>query len=411
MKDKFKVTSCSICLNGELEPVITLPDSPIADEFNMDMNDSLNAQRYPLVVNYCCKCGHLQLSHHLPTHRLFKNYTYRSANNLSLVKHFETYSQNLIDKFSLDKESLVVDVGSNDGTFLKNFYNKNIRVLGIDPAENIVKIALKKDIDTVNDIFCLRVAQEINQIYGKADLITANNVFAHISNIREIVEAVTFLLKDNGTFVFEVSYAPDIINKNLFDTIYHEHLFYYCMTPLIKLFEEFYLEIFDFDKISSKGGSIRVYVKRKSTVPVVKKLGILLRQEEYFGFQSSELYKTFNNEIEIQKQKTLNYFDRAFNKNEMIVGYGASATVTTLVNTFQLDKYFDYLVDDNVIKHGSYLPGTSLVVKSKDKLIDDSPSAICVLAWNYSSQIIDGNKHYSNNGGTFIVPMPSLEII
>jgi hypothetical protein len=154
-----------------------------------------------------------------------------------------------------------------------------------------------------------------------------------------------------------------------------------------------------------------VYVKRKSTVPVAKKLGILLRQEEYFGFQSSDLYKTYNTKIEIQKQKTLDYFDRAFDKNEMLVGYGASATVTTLVNTFQLDKYFDYIVDDNVIKHGSYLPGTSLVVKNKDKLIDDTPSAVCILAWNYSSQIIDSNNHYSNNGGTFIVPMPSLEII
>ena len=410
MSDEFLVLICSVCLHNELEPVINLPDSPIADAFSFDAKDSLNAKRYPLVVNICHNCGHLQLSHHLPTKLLFKNYTYKSSNNQSLVDHFQKYAQNLSNKFSLDKNSFVIDIGSNDGTFLKNFSEEGIRTLGIDPADDIAKLAIENGVDTINDIFCLRVAKEISQSFGKADLISANNVFAHISEVREIVEAVSFLLKDSGTFVFEVSYAPDIINKKLFDTIYHEHLFYYCLAPIVRLFKDFKLQVFDFDRISSKGGSIRVYVKKDFNIPVPNKVGLLLKQEESIGFQSVELYRAYNASIERQKLQTLEFFEKIVKRQNSIIAYGASATVTTLVNTLEIENYFDYIVDDNHIKNGSYLPGTSLQIKNKVPLGNDIPSAICILAWNYSTKIIAKNKGYSDKGGTFIVPMPNIEI-
>lgn len=407
----YQVLNCSICLKDELETVIDLKDTPIADAYTDNVESSLSAVRYPLLVNYCNHCGHLQLSHHLPTNLLFGEYTYKSSISKSLMSHFSKYASKLISRFELNSKSLVVDIGSNDGSFLKNFKDRQINILGIDPALNISAVANSGGINTLCASFSTKIAMDIVQTEGRADLITANNVFAHISDINEIVEAIDILLSSNGAFIFEVSYVPDILNNKLFDTIYHEHLFYYYLTPLVTLFNRYKFEIFDFDRIKSKGGSIRVYVRRKKTELVpASRVGQLLEMEAVAGYANKTKYQKFNNKIGILKNQAQDFFARSTKLGFTCSAYGASATVTTLIHSFELEKYFKYAIDDNSLKQGLYVPGTSIKVHEPKHFHDQPTNLVCILAWNYAEQIMENNSKFREFDAVFATVLPNIEV-
>lgn len=407
----YQVVSCSICLKNELEPVIDLKETPIADAYLNDAELSISAVRYPLIVNYCNNCGHLQLSHHLPTKLLYENYTYKSSISNSLLTHFSEYALKLISRFELNSKSLVVDIGSNDGSFLKNFKEKKIKILGVDPAKNIANLANKNGITTLCTSFSTKTATEIVQTEGRADLITANNVFAHISDINEVVEAIDIVLSANGVFVFEVSYVPDILNKKLFDTIYHEHLFYYYLTPLVTFFNRYKLEIFDFDRIKSKGGSIRVYVRRKKTQIIPSfRVGQLLKMETLYGYNNKTKYKKFNDEIGILRNEAQNYFVKSSQSGLTSSAYGASATVTTLLHSFRLQEYFKYALDDNPLKQGLYVPGTSIKIYDPKYFLEQPTNLVCILAWIYAEQIMKNNIKFKEADSIFMSVLPNIEV-
>lgn len=410
-QQNYNKRNCAICLSDEIEAVIDLNASPIADAYSKTMEESLAQAYYPLVVNFCGKCGHLQLSHHLPTDILFENYTYCSSISTSLLEHFKSYAGMLIERFNLDEKSFVVDIGSNDGSFLQNFAAENVKVLGIDPAKNITKVANEKGIPTICENFDTKVAKSVVEDEGHANLITANNVFAHISDLHETVEAVEALLSNDGIFIFEVSYMPDIVNKKLFDTIYHEHLFYYCLSPLTVLFEKFNLQIFDYDRLDTKGGSIRVYVrKNKKAQPISGRLSMLLQLEVNSGFGEAQRYRDFNSQLVDIKDEILDTISKIKMEGLACAGYGASATVTTLVHYLGLSQAFNYILDDNVLKHGLYLPGTDIKVYDSSNFFDNPAEVVCVLAWNHRRAIINNNPEFKTLGASFLVPLPSIEL-
>lgn len=407
----FEVSHCSLCYSNDLEVVIGLNDSPIADSYSASSIESQKRQKYPLRVNHCAKCGHLQLSHHIPTDVLYGNYTYRSSISKPLLKHFENYTEHLIRRFNLDQKSFVVDIGSNDGSFLKNFTRKKIKVLGVDPASTITSIANDNCIPTICSPFSTLIAKEILKDEGSADLVTANNVFAHISNINEIIEAVDILLSRNGSFVFEVSYIPDIIQKNLFDTIYHEHLFYYYLHPLKAIFEKYNFEIFDYDRVNTKGGSIRVFVRRQNShQSPSQRVQQLINMEASQGYLNKQMYKNFNDNIRNTKNKTIDFFGRLIDEGRTMAGYGASATVTTLLHSLDIINFFEYLIDDNLAKQGLFAPGTTLQVKNADYFYAEPTNMVCVLAWNYADLIMERNYGYKSFNCSFIKPLPNLEV-
>ena len=262
----MKVYNCRLC-NGELsQPKVFLPHTPLANEF---VHTKTKQDIFPLEIVCCKECKHYQLNEYIYSERLFKNYLFVTGTSTINVEHFKQYAVNIVKKFDLKSGSKILDIASNDGTLLQHFKNLGMNVLGIDPAQNIAAEANKKDIETIPEFFTESFAGIILDRYGQFDLITANNVFAHVPNLKDFAKGVKKILSPNGVFSFEVSYFLDVCNKTLVDTIYHEHTSYHTVSPLISFFNSLDLEIFDIDKINNHGGSIRIYVKHK-----LNKIGI-----------------------------------------------------------------------------------------------------------------------------------------
>ena len=265
MKTKVKkLLSCRACSNKKMVKVLSLGKSPLANSFLKPKKLKLHEDFFPLELELCKNCGLVQLAHIVNPNLMFRNYLYVSSTSKSFVEHFEKFSQNVYKKFALTYEDLVIDIGSNDGILLKPFKNLGAKTLGVDPAKNVAVIARKAGIKTIVEFFNEKVAHRIFREYGKAKIITAANVFAHTDNWDEFVKSAKILLTEDGVLIIEAPYLLDFVKKNLFDTVYHEHLSYIALRPLIKFFKKHRMVVFDIQKVSSHGGSIRVFIKKSN---------------------------------------------------------------------------------------------------------------------------------------------------
>ena len=329
---------------------------------------------------------------------------------LGLKKHYEKYASKLISKNKLNKNDLVIDIGSNDGTFLKFFKNKKIRVLGVEPAKGLVKIAKKKKINCFNDFFNMKSAEKILLKYGEAETICSNFTFANVRDINDFILGVNLLLKDSGTLVIETGYYPAQFKINMFDYIYHEHYSYYSITFLNTFFKRFNMQIIDIEETRPKGGSIRIYIKKINDNDRIesiklKKYLILERQRKIFTLN---YFRKFKKRIKKQKILLRNFLFELKDKNNLI-GYGASHSTTVLLHHFDIGKNIKYLVDDNKIKHNLYSPGYHLKVYPSKKIKGNK--YVLILAWQHAKSIIERNKNFRKNFGRFIVPLPKFKII
>ena len=397
-----------------MQLIMSLGPTPLANAFLGADEVGKQQEHFPLDVHICKDCGHVQLLDVVDPEILFRNYVYVSSTSPVYVEHFRRYAQAMLGMTSMPPGSTIVEIGSNDGTLLRFFKNAGMHVLGIDPARAIAADATKKGIETLPEFFNLTLARKLRRQVGEVSLVVANNVFAHADDLHTIVDGVTHLLGPDGVFVFEVSYLLDVFEKTLFDTIYHEHLSYHSVKPLVGLFQRHSMELFDVIRVDSHGGSIRGITKRKGgRLPKQASVDELIVLEESLGLHDPDAYGKLFTNVQNLKVDLGNILRRLKAEGKKIVGYGAPAKATTLMFHFGLGRdVLDYIIDDSPLKQGLYSPGHHIPIVPSSYLYDDShkPDYVLILAWNFANPIISKHKDFLDLGGHFIIPLPMIEI-
>jgi SAM-dependent methyltransferase len=404
---------CRLCEGGNLQLVLPIAASPIGDAYVTA--DKLHEEQalYPLDLYLCMDCAHVQNLDVVDPEILFRDYIYVTSSSLGLVEHYRRYSDEVSSRLGVTPGSLVVEIGSNDGSLLQFFKALGMRVVGIDPARRIADEATAKGIPTLPEFFSSALARDIRTKHGPAAIVAANNVFAHADDLADIVRGVRVLLDEDGVFVFEVSYLVDIVDRFLFDTVYHEHVCYHSIVPLERFLKRLGMQLFDVQRISSKGGSIRCFSQRlpegkRPTSPIVGELSGLELER---GFGKPEVYRAYGAAIEQRKRALHELIDSGRAAGKTVAGYGASTTVTTLTWHFALMDKLEFLVDDNPRKQGLYSPGCHTPVIASEELYTRRPDYVVVLAWNYAEAIIKRHQRFIAEGGCFVVPLPELRVV
>ena len=403
---------CRICGNKNLAIFLSLGRTPLANSFLSKEDLDKEEKTFPLEVCFCLICKLVQLTYVVNPELMFKRYIYVSSTSNTFKRHFTSMADDIYNRFSLTEKSFVVDIGSNDGLLLKGFRKYGVQTIGVEPAGNIAAVAEKDGIETINDFFNENVAKQIIDKNGYADVVTANNVFAHVNNIHEFTKNVKSLLKNDGIFIIEAQYLVDTIEKMTFDNIYHEHLSYFTLTSLINFFKKHNMEIFDAKRVDSHGGSLRVFIKKAGgKYDIQKEVGNILKYEKEIGVDNLETYKKFAVKVDDVRENIVAYIKKLKKDGKSIAGYGAPAKSTTLLNFCNLGAgSIDYIVDDSPLKPGLYAPGTHIQVVSSAMLDKKKPDCILILAWNFADEILEKNKKYRNRGVKFIIPLPKLAI-
>ena len=411
-EEVFRLKKCRVCRHEVLSEVISFGMSPLANAFLKSDEIDSREYFYPLTLVFCENCKFLQLGHVVSPNLLFDDYVYVSSTSPVFIKHFESFGQKLISRFDLNKNSLVVDIGSNDGILLRPLKNMGIGVMGVEPARHIAKLATDSGIPTTADWFTVSTARKIRQEKGHADVITGTNVFAHIHDLDEVLKGVRYLLKDDGVFITESPYLVDFIKKSYFDLVYHEHLSYWSVRSLKFLFSRFDMEIFYVEKVSVHGGSIRVYAKKRSGKHKLdKSVNSFLTKEKALSLGEKKTYKKYELKILDNKRKVIDLLTKLKKQNKIIVGYGAPAKGNTLLNYFKIgNEILDYIVDDSKFKQGLYTPGTHIPVVSSEMLKTKKPDYVFILAWNFSESIISNLSWLRKKKVKFIIPVPSPSV-
>ena len=403
---------CVLCGSQDLELLISFPKTPIANHLILAPNQNPISNLFPLDLGICNECKHIQLLTIIPSTLLFQNYPYISVTNLEASNRLEALSGELNDIYPELKNKFVVEIGSNDGFLLQNMKNLGWRALGVDPARNIAEIANANGIQTIIDFFSEDVAIQILDNYSQADLIIANNVLAHSNSLNNIFKGINVLMHPDSTLVMEFSYVADIFEKLLFDTIYHEHTSYHSVTSLRPFLAKYGLVIVKAIRINAHGGSLRLYIKKQElNQNIDKSVDNLLTHENEMNLNKISAWENFNLRIHKKSIEIITLLNKLKNEGNVIVGYGVPAKFATLFHVLGLKpEFFDYLVDDNPLKHGNYGPGTALLIKPAEELLKNIPDYIFLFSWNYSEQI--SNKIFENQlvSKGIITPLPDLLI-
>ena len=393
-------TNCRCCNSKKLKRVISLGYQPLAN--NLLRNKDDKCEFYPLELNVCEDCYNCQLSVSIDSDKMFSNYLYQSSTTKSFRDHFKSAAENYIKQFKLDSSSYIIDVGSNDGIGLKPFLDLGFKnILGIEPAKNLADLAIKKGINTFHGYL-----QEKSSIPYKngADLLLASNVFAHSDDLKNMAECMKKLIKPDGKIIIEVQYLLNTLKDLTFDNIYHEHTNYWSLSTLKNFLNNIGLFIFKSEKIDTHGGSVRIYVSKQKSVKIDKSVKRMLKEEEDFGLKKISTYIKFGKKIENLKQKVIKNIKKMKSDNKILIGYGAPAKATTSLNYFNINKEIDFIIEDNKLKHGKYVPGVKIPIIPKEKCKIVNPTVI-VLAWNFYETIKKNNSKLSNN----IISIKKLE--
>ena len=385
--------NCRSCGNTNLKRVISLGYQPLAN--NLISKKDEKCDLYPLEVNYCEKCHNCQLSVAVDPKKMFSNYLYTSSTSKVFRNHFVEAAKKYCKELKLNKnKSYIIDIGSNDGVALKPFLELGFKkLLGVEPAKNLAKLANKNKIKTFNGFL---EKKNIKKIKKNADLILASNVFAHSDKLKEMAECMLSLLGKKGTIIIEVQYLMNTLKDLTFDNIYHEHYNYWSLTSLVNFFNQFDAKIFRSEKVDTHGGSIRVYIKKDKKVKIEQSVKKMLKEEETFGIKRYKTYQTFAEKVYKIKDNVLRNIKKIKNNKKLIIGYGAPAKATTALNFFGITKEIDFIVEDNKLKHNKFIPGVKIPIKSKSH-IKDKKNTLLVLAWNFYNDIKKNNMNLSDN--------------
>jgi 2-polyprenyl-3-methyl-5-hydroxy-6-metoxy-1,4-benzoquinol methylase len=411
-KNVTLVRNCRICNSKDLIDVLNLGDQPIPNGFLSEGQLKEKEKKYPLAVVFCKDCSLMQLKYLVNPKVMFKNYLYIPSASKTRVEYFKKMAEQVIEVGKLNEGDLVIDVGSNDGSLLICFRNLGMKILGIDPAENLATVAALNGVYTEVGYFDSKLAKKVVKKYRQAKAITATNVIAHIQNLHEVLKGGEILLEKEGIFVMHFPYSLDLLKKNLFDTIYHEHLSYFSIKSLLRLAELSGLEVFDIKKSDLDGGSLRVFWKKRENHRLrvnTTSINKLLKEEKDFGLHDTSAYEKFEVRVKRLKSDSNTQLAKLKEKDKSIVGYGAAAKANVLLNYFNLNtKAIEYIVDSTPYKQGLYTPGTHIPIYPEDKIYETKPDYILIFAWNFSKEIMDKNKKYK---GKFIVVEPEFKVL
>ena len=398
------LTRCRLCASDNLVSALELKPTALCDAYLIIPRQQT---LHPLELLLCHDCGFVQLSCVVDPEEIYRDYIFVTTSSSPLQQHFSDYAEDVLRVIGAPKGLTVVDVGSNDGTLLKHFKKRNCEVLGIEPAREIALQAAEEGIPTVPEFLSPASVQDALRRIGPADLITVNNLFANVDDLVEFVDVAKSLLKKNGYIVIESSYLKDMIDNMVFDFIYHEHLSYFSVQPLAQFFNRQGMTLVDAVPVTTKGGSLRYFVKY-ADVPseVSPRLIDLIEKEERIGLSSLSSFKRFQEKILRAKDELTNVLG-SYAKNT-VIGYGASATSTTLIEMFELRDKLSMLVDDFEAKQGTYSPGAHIPVCAPSEMYRPETEVVVILAWRYAEQIVSQHKGFK---GRFIVPLPTLRVI
>jgi SAM-dependent methyltransferase len=404
-----KRVNCRFCNNSDLKKFLDLGLMPLAGRFPKEEEHD----KYPLRLYVCDECGLVQVTDLIGPEILFKDYRYTSSTTMTIRDHFQKYAEEVKTRF-LKKNSLAVEIGSNDGVLLEPLKNLGVNVLGVEPAANIAKIAEDKGLDVVVDFFNVETAKRIVRKNGKADAILANNVLAHIDEMDEIFEGIRTLLDEKGVLIFEVQYLAELVKKVQYDNIYHEHMAYYSLKPLIYFLNKYCMKLFDVKQVPTHGGSIRVFaaLADNETYPVSETVSEMLREEEELGVHDYEGLSDFSRRVASHREKIRELLDRIKREGKTICGYGAAARGTIFTNYCGIgNDYLEYVIDASPERYNRFVPGTLVKIFPPNHLRENPTNAFLMMAWTYKDEILKKEAWFLEKGGEIIVPFPEPRII
>ena len=407
----MRITNCRSCGADDLHVILDLGSQPIANALLSEEELGRAETEFDLAVAFCPTCALLQVTETVPAAVLYRrDYPYFSSSSPALLKHSAEHVEALVCKYGLGPCSFVVEVASNDGYLLRNFVDRGIDCLGIDPADGPVARANAIGVPTIHDFFGSRCAEKLASDGKLADVVIANNVVAHVDDINDFVAGFARLLKPTGVAVFEFAYALDMIEHCEFDTIYHEHLFYHTLHGLTPLFKRYGLYLNDVERLPIHGGSLRLTVSR---TPVRSaKLDALFAHEAALGADGVLFYNDFAGRVRALRDSLTGLLISEKAKGKRIACYGAAAKGATLVNYLDLgERFFEFVADANPFKQGKYMPGQRIPIRHPDQLVAEQPDYVLLLVWNFAGEVMRQQVTYRERGGSFIIPVPEPCIV
>jgi SAM-dependent methyltransferase len=408
--------ACRSCGAAALKNVLSLGRTPLANALLTAEQIAAPEHTYPLDLAFCPECFLVQITETVPPEILFREYFYLSSFSDTMLRHAQTIAAQLVRSRELGPTSLVVEVASNDGYLLQYYQQAGVPVLGIEPATNIARIAeQERGVPTICDFFSAALGARLRNEGRRADVIHANNVLAHVADLNGFMRGISWLLKDDGLLVIEVPYVKDMIDRCEFDTIYHEHLSYFSLTALDRLFRGHGLRIRNVERLPIHGGTLRVYAgvaKGELAVNDHSRAGDLLREERCWGVGELDFYLGFGEKVERLRLELLSLLRKLKAQGKRIAVYGASAKGSTLLNYFGIgQETLDFVVDRSTVKQGHYTPGTHLQIHRPEKLLEQMPDYVLLLTWNFADEILEQQAEFRKRGGRFIIPIPEVRIV
>lgn len=404
--------TCLVCLQPEVEQVLDLGETALANKFLTREELSQPEARHPLRLGFCHNCGHVQLMEIVSPCAMFDEYLYVSAASDTLAAHLHDLSDIVTRRCKLGSGDLVVDVGCNDATLLQGFRRNGTRTLGVDPARNLAELSLSTGIERFVGFFGPDTASHIREKWGAASVITLSNTFPHIQDLRGFMKGVLTLLQPGGVLVLECHYLVDILEQVAFDTIYHEHVSYWALGPMKRLFESAGLVVISAERLPLHHGQLRVFVQRKGEGVPEASVEEVLEQEGKAGLKDVNTFLRFRDralEIKTNLRKLLVGLKQS---GKRVAGYGAPAKGNTLLGFLEIGPdLIEYIVDRSSLKQGRFTPGTHIPVVSTERLLEDQPDYVLLLAWNFLDEVLRQQQEYRARGGRFITPVPTARIV
>jgi SAM-dependent methyltransferase len=412
---KINKHPCRSCGSPNLELILSLGCTPLANALLTEAQPAHPEEKFPLDLVFCPTCTLVQITETVPPEKLFREYLYFSSFSDTMLQHVRELAEEMTKLRQLDSESLVVELASNDGYLLQYYQQAGVPVLGVEPAVNIARVAWEeRNIPTISEFFGTELACGLTAEGKRADVIHAHNVLAHVADLNDFVEGIHQLLKEDGVAVIEVPYVKDMIDRCEFDTIYHEHLCYFSLTALERLFRGHGLLAYDVKRVPLHGGSLCIYATQahgryNQAQPSIHNL---LVEEADWGVTRLAFYEGFAHQVEDLRAALVGHLSKLKKQGKRLAAYGAAAKGSTLLNYFGIGREtLDFVVDRSTYKQGRYMPGVHLPIYSPDKLLEARPDYVLLLVWNFADEVLEQQQNYREAGGRFIIPLPTVKVL
>ncbi|MBF0160380.1 MAG: class I SAM-dependent methyltransferase [Magnetococcales bacterium] len=403
--------SCLVCGSSSIDEFLNLGSTPLANRFITPTELGQTELSAPLKVGFCHSCTHIQLTHLVAPAEMFSHYLYISSMSDTLKAHLADLAQCVVNRVALRPSHFVVDIGANDGTLLSSFRRHGVQTLGVDPAANLAQIARQNGIDMYTAFFGRETAQKIVSQWGQAQVITATNTFPHLPKLTDFLAGLDILLAPGGFFVLEAHYLQDILDQLAFDTVYHEHCHYWSLAPMMRLFRDHNFEIVDVERIPLHHGQLRVWVQRRGVSVRSHRVDTLLAAEQQAGLRQISTFRHFSERVTILKNQLCQTIDHLLSQGKKIAGYGAPAKGNTLLTFLGLgpDRIV-WIADRSPLKQGRLTPGTHIPIVDPERITQEQPDYLLLLAWNFADEVMQQQKLFRDRGGQFILPVPTVSI-